>query len=183
MPPTSARPHTRSHLGPHTARAQRHVRVCVCFGLAFLASRCGTRAAGRLLSVAWGGFLTSLPFHNNIRLHASILSCHIVGLIFGNIVSKIKDLLPFWKFWSDLCHLDREKVVQVRTPFALSIGNKAEMPSETSCRPSSCCSISVALSKCFWCVDNFLIKRFVFEGWSKENASLKCKLVFSQKKT
>lgn len=92
-------PHRHSPIhGPHTARAQRHVRMCVCFGLAFLALRCGTRATGRLLSIAWGGFLTSLRFHNNIRLHASILSSHIVGLIFGNIVSKIKDLLLFWKF-------------------------------------------------------------------------------------
>lgn len=58
-----------------------------------------------------GGFLTSLPFHNSIRLHTSILSCHIVGLFSGNIVSKIKDLFPFWKFWIDLCHLNRERVV------------------------------------------------------------------------
>lgn len=54
-----------------------------------------------------GGFLTSHPFHNNIHLHTSILSCHIVGLISGNVVSKIKDLFPFWKFSVDLCHLNR----------------------------------------------------------------------------
>lgn len=52
-------------------------------------------------------FLTSHPFHNNIHLHTSILSCHIVGLISGNVVSKIKDLFPFWKFSVDLCHLNK----------------------------------------------------------------------------
>lgn len=58
-----------------------------------------------------GGFLTSLPFHNNIRLHTSILSCHIVGLISGNIVTKIKDSLLFRKVQIDLCHLNIETVV------------------------------------------------------------------------
>lgn len=170
-----ARPLLRSHTSSCSTCAK--AREVVCFGMAFLAQGCGTRATDHLLPIARCGFLTSLPFHNNIRLHTSILPCHIVGFISGKIVPKIKDFLPFWNFWSDLCHLNRERVVQVRAPFGVSMGNEMEMPLETFCRPSLRCSISVALSKCFWCVDNFLIKRFTAEGWSKENTSLKCKPV------
>lgn len=40
-------------------------------------------------------------------------------------------------------------------------------------RPSLQCSISLVLSKYFWCMSDFLIKRCVIEEWPKEKASLK----------
>lgn len=56
----------------------------------------------------------SLPFQSSISCNASrppFSLCHIVGTVLGNVVSKIKDLYPFWKNQTDLSHLNEERVV------------------------------------------------------------------------
>lgn len=62
------------------------------------------------------GFLTSVVSqHHQLQCqqthtHSHTLN-HIVGTSPGNVVSKIKDLYPFWKIRSDLCPSNEERVV------------------------------------------------------------------------
>lgn len=73
-----------------------------------------------LWSVSWPsfrGWLCDLPSRfraasATMPAHALSLSLsHIVGKAPGNVVSKIKDLYPFWKIWADLCPSKEERVV------------------------------------------------------------------------